>query len=64
MSLAYYNADRENKALVDAIAPLREAVIVDAQVQEIHLISTPSDLVGANRWVWPLYARFELGGSV
>ena len=61
LSLAYYNTDNDNQALVDAIAPLRREVIADVQVEEIHLISTPADLIGANRWVWPLHARFELG---
>lgn len=63
LSLAYYNGEHDNRALVEAISPLRHEVIVDAPVKEVQLISTPPDLAGADRWRWPLHARLELGSG-
>lgn len=61
LSLAYYKTVHDNRALVEAIAPFRQDVIVAASVREIHLISTPRNAEGAERWVWPVHGVFGLG---
>lgn len=63
LSLAYYNAVHDNRLLVEAIAPLRDAVVAEVPVSEIHLMSTPRVLSGGDRWTWPVHGVLKLKGK-
>jgi hypothetical protein len=63
MSLAYYNTEHDNRAVVDALAPFRDVLIAEMFVQQVQLISTPTSFTSTEeRWSWLLHAVFQLQG--
>jgi hypothetical protein len=60
-SVAYYNAQNNNGEIVEAITPLREQTFPGVVARQVQLISTPEDMAGGERWVWPVHAAYRLG---
>lgn len=59
LSIGYYEADLDNKLVVEALRKHRRREVGEVEVTSVQLVRVPKPTV-VNRWRWPVEATFEL----